>query len=121
MILYDVICGDIFDILYRMKRTSEVQAAYNAFRTRVLREWPSIDDYIRTVKFQGGVDMAFEPNPFPYKGLGLRHWILWSIRPLKNREIHTFLEGLPPYRIQINKKNEQSVPDVWHAHVIFDS
>lgn len=103
-----------------MKREPEVQAAYNAFRRRVLKEWESMDHYIHATKFKDEATLAFEPNPFPYKGLGSRHWILWSTRPIRQRDIKRMLVGVPPYRIQINKKNDQSIPGVWHAHIIFD-
>lgn len=104
-----------------MKRSPSIQAAYDAFRRRVLREWPSMADYIHATKFRGESTWSFEPNPFPYKGLGSRHWILWSVRPLSVLSIHGLLKGAPPYRIQINKKDDQSIPEVWHAHILFDA
>ncbi len=101
-----------------MKRAESVQSAYDSFRRRILRSWPSVDDYIRATKFIDG-PICFEPNPFPYRGLGRRHWILWSSRPLRTPEIEQILRGWPPHRIQINKPDSQSVPGVWHAHVFF--
>jgi hypothetical protein len=104
-----------------MKREPAVQASYDAFRRHILKEWPSVEHYIHATKFQGGAAVVFEPNLFPYKGLGSRHWILWSVRPLRRSSIEKLLQGFPPYRVQINKKSDQSVPGVWHAHILFDS
>lgn len=102
-----------------MKRAASVQAAYDAACRRILRKWSSVDAYIRATKFVDG-PICFEPNPYPYRGLGRRHWILWSLRPLRNAEIAEILRGWPPHRVQINKRGDQSVPGVWHAHVFFD-
>ena len=125
----------------RESRDATTEEAYERFRRRILTRWASMEDYIRATMFRwtiavgrdgrrvalrqrlsGGSPIAFEPNPFPYAvGPAEAHWILWAERPMSRPLIQKYLDAVLPAgmrsRFYINRRVQQSVPGVWHAHV----
>lgn len=124
-------------------RDAATEAAYETYCGKVLAQWTSMEDYIRATLFRwtiaverdgrrvavrprplrlGGRPIVFEPNPFPYAvGPAEAHWVLWSERPLSRPLIQKYLDAVLPVgmrsRFYVNRRVQQSVPGVWHAHV----
>jgi hypothetical protein len=125
----------------KLQRDAATEEAYARFRRHVLARWASMEDYIRETVLHwtvgmgrdgrrvalrqrrtGGIHMAFEQNPFPYAvGPVESHWILWAERPMSRPLIQKYLDSVLPagmrYRFYVNRRVQQSVPGVWHAHV----
>lgn len=126
----------------KQRRDAATEEAYERFRRRILAVWESMEDYIRATVFRwtigvergkrvarrprplrsGGRPIAFEPNPFPYAvGPTEAHWVLWAERSMSRPLIQKYLDAVLPagtkFRYFINRRTQQSVPGVWHAHV----
>ena len=125
----------------RERRDSVTEEAYMRFRGKVLAQWASMEDYICATMFRWtigfergkrvavrpqisrrGRPIAFEPNPFPYTVAPAEaHWVLWAERPMSRPIIKKYLDAVLPAgvrtRFYINRRVQQSVPGVWHAHV----
>lgn len=125
----------------KQRRDAATEEAYERFRHGILARWASMEDYIRATVFRwvvhigrdgrrvavrprrtGGRPIAFAPNPFPYAvGLAEAHWVLWAERPMSRPLIQKYLDTVLPTgmrtRFYVNRRTQQSVPGVWHAHV----
>lgn len=98
-----------------LERTTRVKTLYNLYRTKILQEYSSYEDYIKihymsyspnrcektgklcAAKTSESVPMAFVPNKFPYNiEKNLSHYVLFSEKPLRNMKMKSVLYKLLP-------------------------
>ncbi|KAL0051705.1 hypothetical protein WJX82_000719 [Trebouxia sp. C0006] len=127
--------------LGQLGRHPEHIRTYRTFRSKVLQEWTSIQDYIQWKVFEWPISIAQEgrksitvphklpdppqvvwrPNDFPYYVQdGISHDNIWSTTPLTTEQLIQVMDDkLGPqrrYAYFINPGPLASIPGVWHAH-----
>ncbi|OZJ04624.1 hypothetical protein BZG36_02062 [Bifiguratus adelaidae] len=128
------------DGLHRLRRAPTPLAKYNAWSAETKATYRTIENYLKTevLKFPPSTaspdpDMPpdtafsylFRLNDFPYAiDPKITHYLIWSPRPLSEKEINYVLEKrLPNLKTDqeemhfVNPKHLQSVKGIWHAHV----
>lgn len=131
------------DNLDKLSRTADMEDRYKTYQELTLKEWISVEDYIK-VKYFGAatiyneqrmkysllkhcppVQYTFQPNDFPYDtGTNVKHYVLWSLKPLSNREIDEILhdEVSDEYSLVWFEQtyDQKSIKDIWHIHVFVE-
>jgi hypothetical protein len=118
-------------------RSVETQYNYDKNKIRVLKKFNTYEDYIKVVLFklkyiiniQNKIEsndnkcdkILFLRNKYPYNiEKGIKHYVLFSLKPLNKNEIINILSKLLvnyEFIFFINDKKKQSIKNLWHCQV----
>ena len=118
-------------------RSVETQYNYDKNKIRVLKKFNTYEDYIKVVLFklkyriniQNKIEsnddkcdkILFIGNKYPYNiEKGIKHYVLFSLKPLNKNEINKILSKLLvnyEFIFFINDKKRQSIKKLWHCQV----
>lgn len=120
-----------------LKRTNAMKKKYIEHQKTVLKEWISMEDYIKAryldypvynhfalrclVGEQPNLRYSLQYNPFPYNiAKEVYHMILWSNIPLDMTMVSRILNDEMTEQNYVCVEMPEagrSIPDVWHVHV----
>ncbi|CAG8634904.1 4456_t:CDS:1, partial [Paraglomus occultum] len=123
--------------------TPEGTQSYREFRKIAIRQYGSIDNYVREVILRRPAtkntiaasvssssasqhlplssEYIIRKNDFPYAlEQGIEHWVIWSLKEMTHDEVEEALRKTfsgKEWVFVINPAHLQSVGSVWHGHI----
>eukprot|EP00204_Picochlorum_oklahomense_P002892 CAMPEP_0118798592 /NCGR_PEP_ID=MMETSP1161-20130426/960_1 /TAXON_ID=249345 /ORGANISM="Picochlorum oklahomensis, Strain CCMP2329" /LENGTH=174 /DNA_ID=CAMNT_0006726055 /DNA_START=104 /DNA_END=628 /DNA_ORIENTATION=+ len=144
--LQDVIQDGSLEALSTLGRTPEVWREYRDFKNSyILQHYASTVDYlmiqifqcpcttnnegkkvhIKPDDFESNHKIIWRKNDFPYSvESGIEHYILWANVPLAEKDVERHVQKQFPNNTKdsllwfVNPMELQSVPELWHAHIM---
>ncbi len=116
-------------------RSQENQELYDKFKKSVLKEYQTMEDYIkivylnynssgikkRAIKTANSLQYKLLKNPYPYDfGDNISHYVLFSTKKLsKEKQLEIINENINKKFIYFtNPYDKRSIKNLWHLHIL---
>lgn len=120
-----------------LSRLADIQQKYIVNKNNILKKYVTYEDFIKikylkfkayqinmkivAIKHKDSLGLNFVLNKYPYNiQKNIKHYILFSIKPLSITEQNIIINNLiPQYKFLniVNNISDRSIKNLWHCHV----